>query len=292
LKNVPTIKSWSDEGRGSFPDEYVAAGLGIGGSVATQYASTLKIEEGGAIKGVENLYGDGTLRYNSANNMFTAIRSEWILVGGVIKQFDEEHPGEVRKVRSGDFYIADHKPHVYMQHFKLDDNSNIVPGVPFTSLAEEVDETTAFGIYIPDQYGDYKLPASIYYEYMEKDPSKINDAKVNKTFTFEGRFANEADLPEYTISGTGLDKCSFVNNSYPANLTVAKLRYDNSGLDVKVYDYVDKNWDTEVPSSQAEGSAVYVKPNNGFAIKASSAKTITTNQRVWLRLYNLLQACV
>ncbi|MBO7367188.1 MAG: T9SS type A sorting domain-containing protein, partial [Paludibacteraceae bacterium] len=219
----------------------------------------------------ENLYGDGTLRYTSADNMFTAIRSEWILVGGVIKKFDEDNPGEVRKVRSGDFYIADHKPHVYMQHFKLE-NSNIVPGIPFTSLAEEVDETKAFGIYIPDQYGDYKLPAEIYYQYMEKDESKVNDGKVNKIFTFEGRFANETDRPTYTISATGLDKCVFVNNSYPANLNVAKLLDDKSsmGLQAKVYNYKGKGWD-DVDASSSEEYAVYVKPNNGFVLYAMTS---------------------
>ncbi|MBQ3929596.1 MAG: T9SS type A sorting domain-containing protein, partial [Paludibacteraceae bacterium] len=121
--------------------------------------------------------------------------------------------------------------------------------------------------------GPLKVPASRYYTRYENNPAKVGDGTQPKTFEFTGRFANESAMPQYSATTSW----TFVNNSYPANLNVAKLRNDNSGLDVKVYDYVDKNWDTEVPISEAEGSAVYVKPNNGFAIKASSAMTITTN---------------
>lgn len=271
LKNVPTIEAWSSGSRGSYPDEYVAAGMGVGGNRFAQtskYANSLSINEGGAIKGVENLYGDGTLRYTSADNMFTAIRSEWILVGGVIKKFDAS-TGDPRDIKSGDFYIADHLPHVYMQHFELDENSKIVPGVPFTDLDEKVDANTAFGIYIPDQYGDYKLPADIYYKYIAPDESKVGDGTANKKYTFEGRFANEEALPTYTISDTDLENCVFVNNSYPANLNVAKLLddYSSMGLQAKVYNYEGKGWE-DVDASSDEEYAVYVKPNNGFVLYA------------------------
>lgn len=271
LKNVPTIETWSSGRRGSYPDEYVAAGMGVGGkgfAQTSKYANSLSIKEGGAIKGVENLYGDGTLRYTSADNMFTAIRSEWILVGGVIKKFDAS-TGDPRDIKSGDFYIADHLPHVYMQHFELDENSKIVPGVPFTDLDEKVDANTAFGIYIPDQYGDYKLPADIYYKYISPDESKVGDGTANKKYTFEGRFANEEERPTYHISGTGLANCVFVNNSYPANLNVAKLLddYSSMGLQAKVYNYEGKGWE-DVDASSDEEYAVYVKPNNGFVLYA------------------------
>ena len=268
VKNIPYLIEWTSGSRGEYPDEYVAAGMGVGGNGYAQtskFAKTMTIQEGGAIKGVENLFGDHTLRYEMADNRFTAIRSEWILVGGVIKPVKN---GKVGDVTSGDFYIKDHLPHVYMQHFKLE-SSNIVPGVPFTSLDEKVDANTAFGIYIPDQYGEYKLPAEIFYSYISPDPSKVNDGTAPKTFKFEGRFANEEARPTYSITGKGLSDCVFVNNSYPANLNVAKLLadYSSMGLQAKVYNYKGKSWD-DVDASSEEEYAVYVKPNNGFVLYA------------------------
>lgn len=277
VKNIPYLIEWTSGSRGEYPDEYVAAGMGVGGNgyaQTSQFAKTMTIQEGGAIKGVENLFGDGTLRYEMADNRFTAIRSEWILVGGVIKPVDGS--GNVGDVTSGDFYIAGHLPHVYMQHFKLDDKSSIVPGIPFTSLSEKVDANTAFGIYIPDQYGDYKLPAELYYSYISPDPSKVNDGKANKTYTFKGRFANEESLPSYSISATGLTNCVFVNNSYPANLDAKALLSDNSsmGLQAKVYNYKGKSWEDVDPDE--EDVEYVVKPNNGFVLYATSTGTVNT----------------
>ncbi|MBO6034352.1 MAG: hypothetical protein J6P34_00685 [Paludibacteraceae bacterium] len=276
VKNIPYLIEWTSGSRGEYPDEYVAAGMGVGGNgyaQTSQFAKTMTIQEGGAIKGVENLFGDGTLRYEMADNRFTAIRSEWILVGGVIKPVKNDKVGDVT---SGDFYIAGHLPHVYMQHFKLDDKSSIVPGIPFTSLSEKVDANTAFGIYIPDQYGDYKLPADIYYTYVSPDPNKVNDGKANKTYTFTGRFANEESLPSYSISATGLTNCVFVNNSYPANLDAKALLSDNSsmGLQAKVYNYKGKSWEDVDPDE--EDVEYVVKPNNGFVLYATSTGTVNT----------------
>ena len=271
LKNVPVIPEWNSSSRGEYPEEYVAAGLRASFGDVSQFAKTITIEAGGAIVGVENL-NSGTLRYTGAKNSLTARRNEWVLVGGVIKPFASGHSGDAREVQSGDFYIADQKPHVYMQHFTVESNT-FKPGIPFTSLTEEVATNSAFGIMIPDQYGPLKVPASRYYTRYENNPAMVNDGTAPKTFNFEGRFANEGAMPQYSATTSW----TFVNNSYPANLNVAKLRYDNSGLQAKVYDYNDKSW-TDVESSNTESGAVYVKPNNGFAIKASSAKTVTTKQ--------------
>lgn len=280
LKNVPVIPDWASGSRGTYSEEYVAAGLGAKSyENVSKFATSFSIEEGGAVIGIENLYGDGTLRYNSAANSYTAVRKQWVLVGGVIKPFVKGSVTEVRNVASGDFYIADHLPHVYMQHFeRKSGTNNIVPGTPFTSLEEEVTADKAFGIYIPDQYGPYKLPAQIYYEYYEKNDSKKGDADVAKTFDFEGRFANETALPSYNIAAT--DTWYFVNNSYPANLNVAKLLYDNSGMGLQayVYNYTQKSW-SPVDDSNEPANAVYVKPNNGFVLYATtSTGTVTTTQ--------------
>lgn len=277
LKNIPIIPVWNSTAqRGNYPEEYVAAGLRASFDEVSQFTKSITIEAGGAIKGIENLNGDGTLRYTRANNSMEVRRNEWVLVGGVIKPFVSGNSGSVRDVQSGDFYITDQKPHVYMQHFTVSGTSTptFKPGVPFTSLEESVATNSAFGIMIPDQYGPLKVPASRYYTRYENNPAMVDDGTAPKTFKFEGRFANESAMPQYSATTSW----TFVNNSYPANLNVAMLRANNSGLDVKVYDYEDKNWDTEVPSSSAAGDAVYVKPNNGFAIKASSARTVTTVQ--------------
>lgn len=273
LKNVPTIPLWNDtETRGNYPEEYVAAGLRASFDEVSQFTKSITIEAGGAIKGIENLNSDGTLRYTRAKNSMEVRRNEWVLVGGVIKKFVSGESGDVRDIKSRDFYIEGQTPHVYMQHFTVD-GSTFKPGIPFTSLDETVATNSAFGIMIPDQYGPLKVPASRYYTRYENNPAKVNDGTQPKTFEFTGRFANEGAMPQYSATTSW----TFVNNSYPANLNVAKLRYDNSGLQAKVYDYNDKSW-TDVESSNTESGAVYVKPNNGFAIKASSAKTVTTKQ--------------
>lgn len=273
LKNVPIIPSWDDTAtRGEYPEEYVAAGLRASFDEVSQFTKSITIEAGGAIKGIENLNGDGTLRYTRAKNSMEVRRNEWVLVGGVIKKFVSGESGDVRDIKSRDFYIEGQTPHVYMQHFTVD-GSTFKPGIPFTSLDETVATNSAFGIMIPDQYGPLKVPASRYYTRYENNPAKVGDGTQPKTFEFTGRFANEGAMPQYSATTSW----TFVNNSYPANLNVAKLRYDNSGLQAKVYDYNDKSW-TDVESSNTESGAVYVKPNNGFAIKASSAKTVTTTQ--------------
>lgn len=273
LKNVPTIPLWNDtETRGNYPEEYVAAGLRASFDEVSQFTKSITIEAGGAIKGIENLNGDGTLRYTRAKNSMEVRRNEWVLVGGVIKKFVSGESGDVRDIKSRDFYIEGQTPHVYMQHFTVD-GSTFKPGIPFTSLDETVATNSAFGIMIPDQYGPLKVPASRYYTRYENNPAKVGDGTQPKTFEFTGRFANEGAMPQYSATTSW----TFVNNSYPANLNVAKLRYDNAGLQAKVYDYNDKSW-VDVESSSSESGAVYVKPNNGFAIKASSAKTVTTTQ--------------
>lgn len=272
LENIPEIPSWSDTGtRGTYPAEYVAAALGMQPFEKTsQFARGITIEAGGAIIGVENLKEGSALHYHHGRNSLTALRKQWILVGGVIKNFRNE--GEP-SVISNDFYIADHLPHVYMQHFERS-GDDIVPGTPFTSLSETVDPISAFGIYIPDQYGPYKLPAKIYYQYYDNDPSKLSDGDAPKTFNFEGRFANEDAMPTYSL--TTQNTWYFVNNSYPANLNVAKLldRKSSDGLKAKVYSYKYKSWD-DVDASSVEANAVYVTPNSGFVLYSNSKNNVS-----------------
>ncbi|MCQ2337260.1 MAG: hypothetical protein MJ010_08815 [Paludibacteraceae bacterium] len=264
IENMPIIPAWESE-RGGIPvEERVEAGLGIPDVETSKFADNIELEYGGVIAGVENLNKDG-LHYTSAKSHLTVQRSEWVLVGTVVKPFDGKS-GESRNVKSGDYYIANHEPHVYMQHYTTS-GSQICPGTPFTSLDEEVNANTAFGIYIPDQYGPNKLISALYYVLYNPNPSMIDDADKPKSFDFNGRFANESALPSYTIKAD--NSYNFVNNSYPANLDLKEVLKDNSGLNAKYYDYTDKSWND---ATSYESSLV--KPQNGFVLYSESVSQV------------------
>lgn len=253
--------------------EQVDAGVGI---IETTkfFADSIYLEYGASLRGVEKLVrtvGEqkDTL-YNVATTNFTAQRSafkdsrEWILVGTVIKPFTG-NGYETRNIKSGDFYIANQTPHVYMQHIKCTDGVNVSWGTPFSSLQVEVPTTTAFAIEIPDQYGQYKLSSSLFYKYYYPDESMLNDGTQPKSFKFEGRFANDASLPTYSI----VSGVNFLNNSYPANLDAYTLHTSESypGT-VLMYDY-------ELKSFRAPQSGEVIKPQNGFIFNATSTTSMT-----------------
>lgn len=273
IKNLPKLPQFTDATRanvetGPYYDELVEAGRrAVDSPTTSKFASQIELEYGGAILGVENLF-DGTLRYTSATNKFEAGRGEWILVGTVVKPFNNGESGETRNIQSGDYYIENHEPHVYMQRY-VQDGSDIKPGIPFTSLQEEVSANTAFGIYIPDQYGPNKLAAQWYYTYFKKDADKVGDGTEPKTFTFKGRFANDIGLPSYTITSDG--KFNFVNNSYPANLNLSGLVGRLSGLNAKTYDYELKAWGDATAISES-----VVKPQNGFVLYSNTLTNVST----------------
>ncbi len=267
IENMPIIPAWNSE-RGGIPEEErVEAGLGLPDVETSKFADNIELEYGGVIAGVENLNKvSDELRYNSATSHLTVQRSEWVLVGTVVKPFDGKS-GEARNVISGDYYIENHEPHVYMQHYKTDDKQQICPGTPFTSLEEEVSANTAFGIYIPDQYGPSKYIAALYYLLYNPNPSMVDDADKPKSFDFNGRFANESALPSYSIKAD--NSFNFVNNSYPANLDLKEVLKDNSGLNAKYYDYTAKSWKD---ATKFESSLV--KPQNGFVLYSSSVSQV------------------
>ena len=253
--------------------EQVDAGAGI---IETTkfFADSIYLEYGASLRGVEKLVrtvGEqkDTL-YNVATTNFTAQRSafkesrEWILVGTVIKPFTG-NGYETRNIKSGDFYIANQTPHVYMQHIQCTDGENVSWGTPFSSLQVEVPTTTAFAIEIPDQYGQYKLSSSLFYKYYYPDESMLNDGTQPKSFKFEGRFANDASLPTYSI----VSGVNFLNNSYPANLDAYTLHTSESypGA-VLMYDY-------ELKTFRAPQSGDVIKPQNGFIFNATSTTSMT-----------------
>ncbi len=261
IKNYPVIPSnfydrtIKTESNGT---EQVDAGAGYTTSTE-KYTSRILLEYGAAIKGVENLVEtekeNKVRRYDEVSSSLEAGRKEWILVGPMVRPFTNESKNEVRDVVSGDYYIADHLPHVYMNKISADNNAPAWT-TPFTSLEVAVPENNAFAIMVADQYGPYKIPAESYYKY--RDKSKVGDGTVPYTYNFNGWFMNEDHLPQFSglTSGTGVMLC----NSYPANISVSELAGKGT---FKVFQYgTDNTWeDAEIGGVIKSQQGFYYLPN-------------------------------
>ena len=205
-----------------------------------KFADFIELEYGAGIIGVENLK-NGELHYSGASTKFVSPRSEWILVGPTIKPFDEEtvEADDVRDVLSGDYFIKNHEPHVYMHQAILSDDA-VGWDSTFAALKITLTHNKVLAMQIPDEYGDYKLPAELYYAYISPNESMLKDATVNKEYTFTGRFYNEASLPTY--EGLKAGESVLLSNTYPANIDANKLN-DSKGT-VMIYDYEAKSFNT------------------------------------------------
>ncbi len=246
IRKYPNLPAKFDGTRTKNTQETVNAGHGI--SIPSKFAGTIELEYGGAIKNVEALKDDEARRYTEVNTSFTAGRKEWILVGTVVKPFTDGSKQSVRLVQSGDYYIADHMPHVYMHEASFNASTAEAGWLtPFTQLDEEVPYDRVFAIKVPDQYGPYKLPAATYAEYFGiGDPE---DGTRSKTFNFNGWFLNDEIIPEYKITGNII-----MSNTYPATLSVEAAQGVNHG-EFKVYDYEHQSFESDIE---------YIKPQNGF----------------------------
>lgn len=249
VNNYPTFPNKFSGTRTDKTQETVNAGHGV--ATPTKFASSIELEYGAALKNIEALNDDGTRRYAEATNHFTAGRSEWILVGTVVRPFTNGSKNEVRLVQSGDYFIADHEPHVYMHEAQLNGESANWQ-TSFTSLEQAVPYDRVFAIRIPDEYGPYKYSASTYYTKKNPNPAMVGDAIVPKTFDFNGWFLNDEIIPEYNIKGKGN---VLLCNTYPANIDIATAILVNNGS-FKVYDYELKNF--------YEKSTGEIKTQNGF----------------------------
>ena len=231
----------------------------VNAGTSGMFAETIELEYGAALKGVEYLT-NGEEHYSNAIMGFTAPRSQWILVGTVVKPWDAT-AGKYRNVKSGDYYITNQTPHVYM-HQAVINGKNAKWDETFTSLEVEVEPTTVFAIQLPDQYGKYKLPAQ-YYNNMNGtnfDPTKPH------TYSFDGKFVNDAALPTYTDLTAGVPV--LLNNSYPCNIDAKKLE-EISGGNVQYYDYTSGTF----MNTSATTSQVLLKPQHGFIFTPADSKT-------------------
>ena len=216
-------------------DEHVSAGLGTG-KTPTKFASTIELEYGAGIKGVENLNDNGTLRYDKAIVHFDIEgrdREKWLLVGPVVRPFasgNDATNGTTRDVESGD-YFKNYEPHIYM-HEITNNNGEISWGRTFGDLNTPVYPNTVFAIQASKLYGPYFDNAD---DYLFYEGIKVNDADP-VSYTFTGRFAVEEGEHNnngnyvYTLnSGENL-----LNNVYPCNLSVQELEQLGT---VNLYDY-------------------------------------------------------
>ena len=269
IVNYPILPKFDDRDS-RFGAELVNAGQGLGGDL-TQFAKTINMEYGASLRGVENLGAGNGSHYDETTTGFTAQRDQWILVGTVVKPFDEN--GNTRNIKSGDYFITGQTPHVYM-HYAYMDGNTAKWSEPFTSLEESLEVTDVMAINIPNQYGAGKLTSQAYYTYVKKDPTKINDHLEAKDYSFNGRFVNETALPNYTDLTSGVP--TLLNNSYPANIDPKVIEAKNLGT-VLMYDYKAGSFCID---PQVDREAV-IKPQHGFIfIPAGDALTITSDMVV------------
>ena len=246
IKYYPVVPNKFLGDRTKLSAETVNAGQGIM-QKPEKFANSIEIEYGAVLKNVQSLKDNGGVRrYGDASNHLIAGRSEWILVGTVIRPFDDEHPGQVRLVQSGDYFL-NHLPHVYMRQAEIDsdDDEKVNWDVPFAQLNESVDYDKVFAIKLPDQYGPYKRKAIRYF-------GDATDATAPKTFNFNGWFLNDEVYPEYKVNGNTL-----LCNTLPANMLIVAAENGNNGS-IKYYDYDEQDFITTMDDTKE------VKSQSGF----------------------------
>ena len=230
---------------------------------ANEFAKTIELEYGAGITGVENLVDTekDQRHYTNAITNFEAMRKQWILVGTVIMPWDNELQA-YRNIKSGDYFIKNQEPHVYMHAAKLVETSDGITGQwdeTFADLTVEVKPTTVFAIQLPDQYGKYKLPAAYY-----QGGNKFNPDQ-NYLYSFDGKFVNDEALPYYT--GLTAGQPALLNNSYPANIDARKIESLTGGK-IQYYNYESGTFH----NTDATTDAILLRPQHGFIFTPAEGK--------------------
>ena len=260
--------SFTENRTNSQYDEHVSAGLGTG-KTPTKFASTIELEYGAGLRGVENLNDNGTMRYDQAIVHFDAERNKWLLVGPIIRPFDtEKNDGSTRNVNSGD-YFRNFEPQIYM-HGTVVDGENISWGKTFGDLNVNVTPDTVFAINASVLYGKYYDTAE---DYLKYEGIKVDD-KAPIPYRFTGRFAVEEyktdDAYKYTLKD-GAGKIHLINNVYPCNLDAKEIERLGYGT-VNIYDYVNASF-VNTTATEASGN-VYIKAQNGFVFTPNEGKQL------------------
>ena len=256
-------------------EEQVTAGLGYGGTLK-EFAHTIEVEYGAALKGVTDLtydkskLDDKSKLYGEAKTYFEAPRSKWVLVGTVVTPFDSESPTGVRNLYSRDYY-KDREPQVYMHEAKLEDN-NVIWGEPFPNMDREIKPNEVFAINIPDEYGKYKIPSYYYYQYEpgKVDLTKLNHSEVPIDYEYKGYFVRDNSHISIDITkGTNV----LLSNSYPCNLSAQEI--EKLGCNVSYYNYTAG---TFMPLGASD---VQIKPQHGFMVTPKETKKLTFTNDVY-----------
>ena len=252
-------RSNQKDAEGNIVDEHVSAGLGTK-TTTELFAKTIIVEAGAAIKGVEHLK-NGSLHYQDATVQMNAPRSKWVLVGGVVKPFSENgNPNSaLRDIVSGD-YFKDYMPQVYMHQAEID-GTNATWARTFPDLDVPVLPQTVFAINIPDEYGDYKLPAAYYNKYFGGDV----DGEAPVLYEFNGRFADDDAMRTYSDLTAGVP--TLINNTYPCNLDARKVE-EISGGTVLFYNYEAATF----MSTASTAGKVLLRPQHGFIFTPAAGK--------------------
>jgi hypothetical protein len=221
---------------------------------ATKVANKIYMEYGAALVGVEELNKEGLERYTEVEQEFIARRHDWLLVGPVVKPWGDD--GKAREVVSGDYFLND-LPHVYMHRAEIKENPKThemeaMWNESFPELDSLVTHEKAFAIRLPNQYGRNldlfgmkfeKLPAEVYNELFPTAEGVPYDGNAPHTYSFKGRFYNEASLPTYTLGADiAKDELVILNNSYPANIDAQELKAGLGGIEIQYYNYEDKGF--------------------------------------------------
>lgn len=273
ISNWPKIPENFTSGRTNMDyNEHVSAGLGkVEESKIDLYVKDIVMEFGSGIEGVENLVenagsNDETRRYNHVTYNFDVERSKWYLVGSVVKKQDANAEGGYRNVISGDYYIANHEPHVYMHQSLIDPATRKADwAASFPDLDVEVPADKVFAIQIPDQYGPNKLTAKRYYR-KDSDKSKLLWGSKAWQYVFTGRFVNESAMPVY--SGLTENYPVLLNNSYPMNIDARVIEEKGLGS-VLLYNY-------EMGSFENIAGDGLIKPQHGFVIEPKGTSLAIT----------------
>ncbi|MEE0990158.1 MAG: right-handed parallel beta-helix repeat-containing protein, partial [Paludibacteraceae bacterium] len=280
IQHYPTLPSIVEESDFSttrskeWVNEEVTAGKG---QIAnpTQIAKKITMEYGAALIGVEQLAKEGkTRRYETVSNEFVAERDKWLLVGTVVKPFNEDTPDDAtdtRYIKSGDYYLG-HLPAVYMRQAE----SIVVTeeaGEPkyktkwdatFRDMDKYVLEKTVFAIKLPDQYGPYKLPADYY---NSQNGTSFNPSAAHPYY-FDGRFVNESNPLTYSELDT--DKYNLLVNTYPANIKASEIK----GGAVLIYDFNGGSFRAPNWKPVNGENTSLILSQHGFAYKPNSDRIL------------------
>ncbi len=289
IKKYPTIPAWNASSREAFGDEAVYAGTVIVES--SLFAKDIEVNYGGAIMGVENLKeSSGTYRYRSTRTQVTVKPKEWVLVGSVVRPFEDKEKAfapttlpkdtTARSTQSGDFYM-NNLPHVYMQQFTVNESTGDVSwGYPFTELDQPIAANQCFAIMVANQYGPRKFPANVYYSRLgQEDPTK--NGTISRTSNLVGRFIHENPSPRIALASG----YNILNNSYPASISSTELATALSSLlgsdnyEIKVYNYTNDEW---CDYSTAPAEDKFIKPQSGYIIRnKTTANTLNLSSSIF-----------